>query len=54
MFDVLGFNIWVVFVDEYVVEGNKKVEYVMVFEEEVFSVDVNEEEEEIYVGDVSL
>lgn len=43
MFDIFGFNIWIVYIDEYVVDGSKKVEYVLVFEEEVFSVEVNEE-----------
>lgn len=53
MFDAPGSNIRAVFVDEHVVEGNKKAEYVMAPEEEAPSADANEEEEEIYAGDAS-
>lgn len=53
MFDAPGSNIRAVYVDEHVVEGNKKAEYVMAPEEEAPSADANEEEEEIYAGDAS-
>lgn len=55
MFDAPGSNIRAVFIDEHVVEGNKKAEYVMAPEEEV-PVDANEgfnEEEVRYAGDAS-
>ena len=53
MFDAPGSNIRAVFIDEHVVEGNKKAEYAMAPEEEAPSADTNEEEEEIYAGDAS-
>lgn len=55
MFDAPGSNIRAVFIDEHVVEGNKKAEYVMAPEEEA-PVDANEgfsEEEVRYAGDAS-
>lgn len=53
MFDTPGSNIRTVYIDEHVVEGSKKAEYVMAPEEEVPSADANEEQEDIYAGDVS-
>ena len=55
MFDAPGSNIRAVFIDEHVVEGNKKAEYVMAPEEEA-PVDATEgfnEEEVRYAGDAS-
>lgn len=52
MFDAPGSDIRAVFIDEHVVEGSKKAEYVMA-PEEAPSADANEEEEEIYAGDAS-
>ncbi|KAL9987208.1 hypothetical protein ACROYT_G001479 [Oculina patagonica] len=53
MFDAPGSDIRAVYIDEHVVEGSKKAEYVMAPEEEAPSADANEEEEEIYAGDAS-
>ena len=53
MFDTPGSNIRTVYIDEHVVDGSKKAEYVLAPEEEAPSAEVNEEQEEIYAGDVS-
>lgn len=53
MFDTPGSNIRTVYIDEHVVDGSKKAEYVLAPEEEAPSAEANEEQEEIYAGDVS-
>lgn len=55
MFDAPGSNIRAVYVDEHVVQGDKKAEYILAPEEEV-PLDTNEafnEEELRYAGDAS-
>lgn len=53
MFDTPGSNIRTVFIDEHVVDGSKKAEYVLAPDEEAPGADANEDQEEIYAGDVS-
>lgn len=53
MFDTPGSNIRTVYIDEHVVDGSKKAEYVLAPEEEAPNAEANEEQEEIYAGDVS-
>lgn len=55
MFDAPGSNIRAVYVDEHVVEGNKKAEYAMAPEEDVPADGAEgfNEEEERYAGDAS-